>query len=281
MYSIIIIFVLTVMKVALFTNARDEDNILEWVVHHIGLGFDHIYIIDHLSEIPLKTVLQKLPSERVTTVRVDEPIINKNIFMIQAYEALKQTVDWDWMLYLDCDEFLILNYDNSVQDFLKRYNYYNQLSVNWLCFGTNYKDSFQGTIMENFTKCQTSLNPLVKSFINIRSPARVDKIITPHSYQLNNTEKTIGVDYHLTNEDALYKNNMPIQACPAYIAHYEYQSYETYIRRKIRIPRDDLCGYREQIPKEELDKLNNDIDNYFPRDKYNENNKKLIELYKV
>ena len=33
--------------------------------------------------------------------------------------------------------------------------------------------------------------------------------------------------------------------------------------------------------KEELDKLNNDIDNYFPRDKYNENNKKLIELYKV
>ena len=68
------------MKVALFTNARDEDNILEWVVHHIGLGFDHIYIIDHLSEIPLKTVLQKLPSERVTTVRVDEPIINKNLF---------------------------------------------------------------------------------------------------------------------------------------------------------------------------------------------------------
>jgi hypothetical protein len=269
------------MKVALVTNARDEDNILEWAVHHMELGFDHILIIDHLSEIPISQVLSKLPSERVTVTRCDEPIINKMGFMIEAYNALKQSIDWNWLLYLDCDEFLVLNYDNNVKDFLKRYNYYDQLSINWLCFGTNYKNTFQGTIMENFTKSQPTLNPLVKSFINLQSTTSLNRVITPHSYQLNNTDKTIGVDYHLTGADALYTNNIPFQACPAYIAHYEYQSYETYIRRKIRLPRDDLCGFRQQISKEELDKLNNDIDNYFPRDKYNENNKRLIELYKV
>lgn len=37
------------MRILLCTNARDEENILEWVVHHINLKFSHIHIIDHKS----------------------------------------------------------------------------------------------------------------------------------------------------------------------------------------------------------------------------------------
>jgi hypothetical protein len=40
-------------KTMLFTNARDEKNMKEWVAHHLLLGFDLIYIFDHKSKIPL------------------------------------------------------------------------------------------------------------------------------------------------------------------------------------------------------------------------------------
>ena len=32
----------------LFTNARDESNLKEWCAHHLLLGFDCIYIFDHI-----------------------------------------------------------------------------------------------------------------------------------------------------------------------------------------------------------------------------------------
>jgi len=41
------------LKTILFTNARDESNILEWTVHHLNLGFDHIHIFDHISVVPM------------------------------------------------------------------------------------------------------------------------------------------------------------------------------------------------------------------------------------
>ena len=39
--------------VYLFTNARDEPNIAEWVAHHLLLGFDRIHIFDHKSVTPI------------------------------------------------------------------------------------------------------------------------------------------------------------------------------------------------------------------------------------
>ena len=44
-------------SVILFTNARDEPNIAEWVAHHLLLGFDKVIIFDHLSKVPIKTTI--------------------------------------------------------------------------------------------------------------------------------------------------------------------------------------------------------------------------------
>jgi len=45
-------------KVILFTNARDELCIKEWIAHHLLLGFNLIYIFDHMSKNPLAEVLR-------------------------------------------------------------------------------------------------------------------------------------------------------------------------------------------------------------------------------
>ena len=42
----------------LFTNARDEPNISEWVAHHLLLGFDKIIVFDHLSTVPISSMIK-------------------------------------------------------------------------------------------------------------------------------------------------------------------------------------------------------------------------------
>ena len=40
-------------SVILFTNARDEPNIAEWIAHHLLLGFDKVVVFDNLSKNPI------------------------------------------------------------------------------------------------------------------------------------------------------------------------------------------------------------------------------------
>ena len=37
----------------LCTNVKDEKNILEWIIYHLLIGFDKIFIIDHMSKNPI------------------------------------------------------------------------------------------------------------------------------------------------------------------------------------------------------------------------------------
>lgn len=106
------------MKTILFTNARDEDKILEWIVHHLNLGFDHIFIVDHKSIEPIDSKLKIIPRELITVSRNDGDVFKNNL-IINAHKYAKNN-GYDWMLYLDADEFLVLNDDEDVKSFLNK-----------------------------------------------------------------------------------------------------------------------------------------------------------------
>ena len=55
-------------SVILFTNARDEPNIAEWIAHHLLLGFDKIVVFDHLSKIPIQSVIKNNFKEKVQVI---------------------------------------------------------------------------------------------------------------------------------------------------------------------------------------------------------------------
>ena len=55
--------------VVLFTNARDEPNIAEWIAHHLLLGFDKIIVFDHLSKVPISNKLNTNFDNKVTVIR--------------------------------------------------------------------------------------------------------------------------------------------------------------------------------------------------------------------
>ncbi|QKF94825.1 glycosyl transferase family 2 [Fadolivirus algeromassiliense] len=268
------------MKTILFANARNEENILEWVVHHLNLGFDHIFLVDHRSDIPLKFVLRFIPFDKLTIYRMDGNIIKMNLMHAARAHAKKE--GYDWMAYLDCDEFLILNQDADIKDFLAKYEQYDQVGINWLCFGTNNLDTFKGNIIENFTRCHNTLDLHIKTFLHLTKPNTDHYVIyNPHSFILNDLSNSVGVDFKPLNPDGphFFENMAHFNDTPAYIAHYLYQSYDRYIARKINLPRDDTNTFREVIPKEELDKQYNVVENLGPLNKYNKINTEMIKKY--
>lgn len=272
------------MKTILFTNARNEDNILEWVIHHLHLGFDFIYIFDHISKTPIKEVLQKFNHPLVYVETLYGEIFHKN-------QTISNSIDFsvmhgfDWMIYLDADEFLVLNHDETVSDFLEKYNTYQQVSLNWLLFGSNHIDQFNGgTIIENYTKCEPTLSKTIKTFLNLNNIKKHENfsINNPHILYLDNYDLSVGVDFKTVNKDCpfSYEPAFSIQETPAFIAHYVHQSYDTYIKRKISIPRDDGAEFRNVIEKEEFHKMHNDIEYKGVLEKYNQRNKSVFEIYK-
>jgi hypothetical protein len=267
------------MKTILFTNSRDELRVLEWISHHINIGFDYIYIYDHKSVLPIKSIIK--PNKNIIVKNIDE--INKKSNLIDRSVDYAKLNNFDWMLYLDMDEFLVLPNDDNIVSFLLKYDNYEQIGINWLMFGSNFHKSEPiGTMIENYTMCSTLLDQHIKSFVR---PNKVINTLNAHVYKTLDFSKSIGVDYKPLNEINKHLHKCEILEVKkpnfllinAFIAHYYTQSYETYYNRKIKYPPDDIaCTNRRIFSQEEVDNLFNNLTFTYVCEKYNDLNKKLI-----
>ena len=74
-----------------------------------------------------------------------------------------------------------------------------------------------------------------------------------------------------TREPHFHYTTESFETIPAFIAHYSNQSYQDYLNRKIRLPRDDNGGKRNILSKEEIHKQYNKIINNYIKYKYADN----------
>jgi hypothetical protein len=265
------------MKTILFTNARDESNILEWIQHHLKLGFDYIYIFDHKSVVPIYNILKTIHTHsydlsKVHVFRLEKDIIKINLMKIALHFSIKH--NFNWMLYLDCDEFLVLNQTNNIQSFLTKYNNYDQVAMNWLMFGSNYRNNLlkpTESIIQSYTRSDDKLDKHIKCILNLqKAKYNKIKIVNPHYYLFGNMRLSVDTLFHRLNssEPYFHYTTESYETIPAFIAHYSNQSYQNYLNRKINLPRDDNGGRRQLLSKEEIHKQHNTIINHFVKNKY-------------
>jgi hypothetical protein len=262
-------------KVALFTNARDEKHIKEWAAHHLLIGFDHIFIFDHKSKVPITNIFKNF-DKRVVIKNVSH--LNSGIKMnLMNYAAsIGKKINVDWMIYLDADEFLIINDRfRGVKHFLNHYNHAHSLGVNWLMFGSNnLVNDPDGLILENYTKSSLLLHQHVKSFVR---PKEIVNSNNPHFYNIKQRSRMFGINNRvITNCPAFNKHNIPYNESTAYIAHYVNQSEETFITRKLLLPRDDTGKMRGSINVKQIHNEFNDHENLQPKIKYADKVKQFI-----
>ena len=126
------------MKTCICALAKCENNYLkEWVEHHLSLGFDTIYIYDN----------NDLDGERVRDVVSCYP----EVIVIEKYLGVKEcgfqsrvyTEFWhehrkecDWVVFIDIDEFIMLEGYDTIQGFLSQDKFSNAdiVRLRWKVF---------------------------------------------------------------------------------------------------------------------------------------------------
>ena len=187
-------FELHLQGAVIATNARDEAAIVEWVAHHLTIGFDHVLVIDDRSLLPIANLLQeKLPTnlyERTTTLRLcdERPEPLNKMAMQSMFANAAPLLGANWTAYFDADEFLVLPRYASVNKWLASAIPHDtlQVSVNWLSFGSNLLEQppTDQLMMEAYTRHSGSLSILVKGMVRADTKLRWT-LTMPHYYGLD------------------------------------------------------------------------------------------------
>jgi hypothetical protein len=264
--------------VYLFTNARDEPNIAEWVAHHLLLGFDKIHIFDHKSVTPISSVLKTNFNNRVTVSRINTDGSIKLDLMTQAVQ-MSQKDNVSWMLYLDADEFLLLNNFNNVKELLNIFHFADALGINWLMFGTsNHKTQPPGLLTENFIMSDKLINQHIKSFI--RPEKVILPAINPHFYNMINPNRLFAASGNRMVQGPFNQVPRIFTKVAAYIAHYYTQSEDEHMRRKGRAL-DDGTGPGKSNMYPEVHNIYNEVVNNQLQNKYSQRIKTFLNQYNI
>ena len=161
------------MSVAIIAIARlENDYINEWIRHHLNIGVDHIYVYDNSAsdEEKIKYRISDEFRRRVTII----PAYDKEKYQIEAYKDgyIEYGYKYDYLIYIDIDEFIMLNKDIGICDFINRLPADCECyRMNWLIYGDSgiVNRDVSSSVVNDFTKpaihCRGNTNTMTKSII--------------------------------------------------------------------------------------------------------------------
>jgi glycosyltransferase involved in cell wall biosynthesis len=174
------------MKTAICLIAKNEaETLCEWVVYHHLLGFDAFVVLDNASTDGTAAVIARL-SARFHIVHVPWPS-TKPTYQLDAYEHALRLVrdEYDWVAFLDADEYLVLLDDPDVKTFLSRFGDRNAVAFNWAIYGSSgHVAKPAGLTIENFVmRAPDDFGPNqhVKAIVRPKSAA---SCANPHYFRM-------------------------------------------------------------------------------------------------
>lgn len=175
------------MDTAIVCIAKNEDLYIdEWLKYNLKRGFSHIYVYQN----DWRYAGDKAAYPNVTWLELDG-----KVKQLPAYHDFisKHYNDFDFAAFFDVDEYLTLDGDPSLYDWLKQYENYNAIAVNWRMFGDSGLQEPDGnySCLSRFVHAADELNKHVKSIANFKK-CRADGLKAsqlllnePHSFRLS------------------------------------------------------------------------------------------------
>lgn len=129
------------MKTLLCAIGRAEHPyLLEFVEWYKNLGFTNIALYDNNYD-GENDFRELLANHMNSGFVIWKDYRNKTICQTEAYESCYMEYGgiYDWIAFFDCDEFLTLAKESSIDEYLSssKFNGYNAILVNWMCYGDN------------------------------------------------------------------------------------------------------------------------------------------------
>ena len=200
----------------------------EWLEWHIKMGVEKFYIYDNESEDNTAEILEPhIKSGLVEYVFW----AGKKQQTLVYYDCLeKHRLHARWIAFIDLDEFIVPLKDKTIPDFLKRFEKYPAVEINWLVYGSGgAKRREEGDVMDRFRYHSVpnhALNRHVKSIVN---PLRVF-CVDAHIAAI---VSDCAVDSHGTPVKKYFHNREP-QLDIIRINHYAVKSYEEFLIKRNR-----------------------------------------------
>lgn len=218
------------MKVAIIAIAKNENlYINEWINYHLNLGFDNIIICDNDDELILPQIIKddRVIVEDYTNVIGVQPIAYSEMFV-------KYRNNYDWILFIDIDEFLFLEKHNNVKEFVSGFSDdVDVIRLNWKHYTDSdkldVKDGNYNVLGRFPTEIHVYFDFYAKSMIRTKINVKDEDIhVTSHGI----------FDRELRCYDALgnkcnsgrYVKNIIHET--AWINHYKTKTIGEYIRQK-------------------------------------------------
>lgn len=157
------------MSIALCGIVRNEvRSVVEWLAHYKALGFTDFVIYDNDSTDGTGEILQAL-DDAGELIRIDWPHSVGERPQRLAYDHMRKNATVDWIAYFDADEFLLLRQDDSIVDFLGRFDPdVSAVAINWVVFNSGGQERYRARpLMERFTESLHRRAPLNRSMKSI------------------------------------------------------------------------------------------------------------------
>ena len=165
------------IKSSLVCIAKNEENYLdEWIRYHLKLGISEIFVFQNNWRYPFGPY----EDERVHLIEFDgvrmmNPCYNH---FINKYHD-----KFDFSVFLDVDEFLVINTNESIDDVFSSYVDEECVYVNWRIFGDSghsWVTSPDYSCIKRFTMCDDRLHRLGKNILNFRKYRDRYSFYNPH-----------------------------------------------------------------------------------------------------
>ena len=222
--------------------AKNENAYInEWLDWHLSIGFDHIYIYDNESDIPLKHTIY---SEYLSYCTFNDWTSNDYQAHMQheAYAHFLKTYACqnEWTAFIDADEFVRILNGDSINSFLKDYDSHNGLYIEWITYNANghiYQD-LSVPVRERFTQT------VPYTLFQIKGKS----IVKPNNIRAMSAHFPIGRATGHNIVDSSHKEvylSKPY-TCPLdkiVIDHYFTKSYEEWISK---VKKGSCCSYTER-----------------------------------
>ena len=207
---------------------KDEEIFVdEWLVYHKMLGIEYFFLFDDGAGLPLRSLL-KVHEKYCSVIPWFEAGRVKRNGQIEAFRlALSELIqEFEWVIFLDVDEFVVLKDDKNIEKFLGRFPMASAVSLNWHLFGHNgFFDDPNRLITSSLTKRRLKPHHEEKTFSRTSS---ISKINSPHYCDL---KSGVRVD---ANGKKFNSRIYPEKTKIAHINHYQCRSFSRWMKRAER-----------------------------------------------
>jgi len=201
----------------------------EWIKWHHDLGVEKFYIYNNESTDNTKEIL----APYIESGLVEYTFSPGKRRQLPAYDDCleKHRLDARWIAVIDLDEFIVPIKDNTIPEFLKRFEDFSAVEINWLVYGSSgAKEKELGTVMERFRQHSLSEHELNRKVKTVVTPRRVFNFIGCH--EVSQICGSIADSHGQPITKTMY-NRKP-QHDVICINHYAVKSYAEYLEKKAR-----------------------------------------------